>query len=74
MQLDSLREKSCARARTSFRRDSNKAIKTQEAKKKRKEKENRENKEKLRKRSKKKKSMLWEHFSSIQLKIYMKRQ
>ena len=58
MQLNSLREKSCARARTSFRRDSNKAIKTQEAKKKRKEKENRENKEKLRKRSKKKKSML----------------
>ncbi len=33
---DSLGEKSCAR--TSFRRDSNKAIKTQEAKKKRKEK------------------------------------
>ena len=38
MQLNSLREKSCARARTSFRRDSNKAIKTQEAKKKLKEK------------------------------------
>jgi hypothetical protein len=38
MQLNSLYEKSCARARTSFRRDSNIAIKTQEAKKKRKEK------------------------------------
>jgi len=58
MQLNSLREKSCARARTSFRRDSNKAIKTQEAKKKRKEKRKQREQRKKRKERKKKKSML----------------